>query len=90
VGLVYFKSYRQLSRRSAAIILDEKMAQQTPNVQQMNAEKNPSGSNRPASRRQTPLEAAQRTATTTLTRELVKFLGKLATAVLNGFLKKKR
>jgi len=81
---------QQLSRRSAAIILDEKMAQQTPNVQQMNAEKNPSGSNRPASRRQTPLEAAQRTATTTLTRELVKFLGKLATAVLNGFLKKKR
>lgn len=71
--------YKQaILSRSAAEIIDEKMSSRET------AEK---GS---TTRRMSPLESAQRTASNTLAREGVKLLGKIATGILNAFLKKKR
>lgn len=80
---------RQENHRSAAEMIDEKMQVVQQEEQRVAAEKEAAKADRPTSRRQTPLEAAQRTATTTLAREGVKLLGKLATGLLNAFLKKK-
>ncbi|MEI2270824.1 DUF853 domain-containing protein [Sphingobacterium sp. ML3W] len=83
------KYQERQENRSAAEMIDEKMQVVQQEEQRAAAEKEAAKADRPTSRRQTPLEAAQRTATTTLAREGVKLLGKLATGLLNAFLKKK-
>jgi hypothetical protein len=83
------KYQERQENRSAAEIIDERMQAAEQEQQRAAQEKEAEKASRPSSRRQTPLEAAQRTATTTLAREGVKFLGKLATGLLNAFLKKK-
>lgn len=75
--------------RSAAEIIDEKTAHFQEQEKQKAEAKSTARVAQSKSRRQTPLEAAQRTATTTLAREGVKFLGKLAGSLLNAFLKKR-
>ncbi|MNE57614.1 hypothetical protein D3C80_1525900 [compost metagenome] len=83
------KYQERQENRSAAEMIDEKMQVVEQEEQRAAAEKEAAKADRPTSRRQTPLEAAQRTATTTLAREGVKLLGKLASGLLNAFLKKK-
>lgn len=83
------KYLERQENRSAAEMIDEQMTVVQQEQQRAAQEKEAAKANRPNSRRQTPLEAAQRTATTTLAREGVKFLGKLASGLLNAFLKKK-
>jgi hypothetical protein len=60
-----------------------------PQQEQLTRAKEEEKRSKSTSRRQTPLEAAQKTATTTLAREGVKLLGKLASGLLTAFFKKK-
>jgi len=90
----YTTKYQEfLHRRSASEMIADRIkifeADQVREAQQQESKaKQPGTASR--SRRMTPLETAQRTATNTLAREGVKFFGKLATGLLNAFLKKKR
>ncbi|WP_270088609.1 helicase HerA-like domain-containing protein [Sphingobacterium sp. SYP-B4668] len=83
-----------INNRSAEEIIEEKntayRAEEERAKAQKEAEKAQVSTARSTSRRQTPLEAAQKTATTTLAREGVKFLGKLANGLLTAFLKKRK
>lgn len=86
---LYTKYQQREENRSAAEIIDEKMQIATQQQEQLSREKEESKRSKSTSRRQTPLEAAQKTATTTLAREGVKLLGKLASGLLTAFFKKK-
>jgi len=92
----HLKYNERVERRTASEIIEEKnaalahqeeleLAQKEKDKAQAKAQ----SSSRSSSRRQTPLEAAQATASRTLAREGVRFLGKLATGLLNSFFKKK-
>lgn len=92
----YQKYLERVERRTAAEILDERqeIAEKQAEAQRLKEEAEKEAAKRtkaaPRSRRQTPLEAAQSQASRTLAREGVKFLSKLASGILNSFLKKKR
>lgn len=90
----YAKYQERVERRSAAEIIEEKMqafqAEKEREVAQKEAAKAAKAA--PAARRssrQTPLEAATNQASRTLAREGSKFLGKLASGILNSIFKKK-
>ncbi len=88
---LYAKYHQAVDRRSAAEILDEKLkvheAQETREAESKQTAKKSAGRR---STRQTPLEAAQKAATTTLAREGTKLLARLANGLLGMMLKKKR
>lgn len=88
----FYEKYRtRVSRRSAAEILDEWT--QAAAAEPRSTDRPEAGRSRNANRRhtrQTPLEAAQKAATTTLAREGVKLLGKLATAFLTAMTGRKK
>lgn len=86
---LYSKYQEREENRSAAEIVDEKMKTAVEQQAQQEREKEEAKLSKSSSRRQTPLEAAQKTATTTLAREGVKLLGKLASGLLTAFFKKK-
>lgn len=93
----YSKYQERVERRTAAEILEEKQtliaqqqaAEKAKLEAQKQVEKAAKTKTSSRSRRQTPLEAAQSTASRTLAREGAKFLGKLANGLLNSFFKKK-
>lgn len=90
----FFQKYQErIERRSAAEIIEEKegldeqlAAREKASLEAAKQAQKPRAT---SSRRQTPLEAAQTQASRTLAREGVKLLGKIATGILNAFLKKK-
>lgn len=86
---LYSKYQEREENRSAAEIVDEKMKTAVEQQAQQEREKEEAKLSKSSSRRQTPLEAAQKTVTTTLAREGVKLLGKLASGLLTAFFKKK-
>ncbi|MBB2953962.1 MULTISPECIES: helicase HerA-like domain-containing protein [Sphingobacterium] len=86
---LYLKYQQREENRSAAEIVDERMKVANDQQIQQDREKEEAKLAKSSSRRQTPLEAAQKTATTTLAREGVKLLGKLASGLLTAFFKKK-
>lgn len=86
---LYLKYQQREENRSAAVIVDERMKVANDQQIQQDREKEEAKLAKSSSRRQTPLEAAQKTATTTLAREGVKLLGKLASGLLTAFFKKK-
>ena len=86
---LYLKYQQREENRSAAEIIDERVKVANDQQIQQDREKEEAKLSKSSSRRQTPLEAAQKTATTTLAREGVKLLGKLASGLLTAFFKKK-
>ncbi|MBD1434252.1 DUF853 family protein [Sphingobacterium sp. DN00404] len=89
----YGKYQGRVERRSAAEIVDEKMAVFEAKQEQEKAkkvvEKSKSRGTSRRSSRQTPMEAAKTQASRTLAREGAKLLGKLANGILNALFKKK-
>ncbi|QBQ39976.1 DUF853 family protein [Sphingobacterium psychroaquaticum] len=85
------KYQERQENRSAAEIIEEKMMTFQTKKAQEEAQKEAAKVNRSSGgrARQTPLEAATNQASRTLAREGAKFLGKLATGILNSFFKKK-
>ncbi|WKK58121.1 helicase HerA-like domain-containing protein [Sphingobacterium sp. BN32] len=93
-GSDYAGKYQErVERRTAAEIIDERMAQfeqqQATEAARKEQEKASKSRSSSSSRRQTPLEAAQNQASRTLAREGSKLLGKIATGILNAIFKKK-
>jgi hypothetical protein len=86
---LYIKYQQREENRSAAEIVDEKIKSASAQQVKEDEAKEEAKLTKSTSRRQTPLEAAQKTATTTLAREGVKLLGKLASGLLTAFFKKK-
>lgn len=91
------KYQERIERRSAAEIITERQQQQEATLAreqiEKSAKKSASGSKTTSatrSRRQTPFEAAQTTASRTLAREGTKLLGKLASGLLDMFFKKRK
>ena len=87
---LYQKYHQAVDNRSAHEILDEKIRGQEEEAARTQAAKPTRTSASGRSTRQSPLEAAQKAATTTLAREGVKLLGKLATGLLAVFLSGKK
>lgn len=90
----YSKYQERVERRSAAEIVDEKMAVFEAKLEKEKAEKETAKSTgshttRRRSSRQTPMEAAKIQASRTLAREGAKLLGKLANGILTAMFKKK-
>lgn len=89
----YAKYQQRIEGRTAYEMINELEQVQEKQKQaeeaQKQVQKKTSSARTSRSRRQTPLEAAQSQASRTLAREGVKLLGKLATGLLNMFLKKK-
>lgn len=77
----------RIERRSAAEIIDEKRAVAS-RIAEAEAKSKTQSSRRGATR-QSSAEAAKKAASTTLAREGVKFLGKLANGILSAMLKKR-
>lgn len=87
----YAKYHQSVDRRSASEILEERMqAYAAREAREMEAKESAKGKSRRSSTRQTPLEAAQKAATTTLAREGTKLLAKLANGLLAAMFRKKR
>lgn len=92
----YYHKYKEaVNRRSASEIIDElnqahKLKEEQEKLEQEKAKSKKQASSTRRSTRQTPLEAAQKAATTTLAREGVKVLGKLASGLLTALFGKKR
>ncbi len=88
---MYTKYHDSVDRRSAAEILAEKIQIQTERVEKEESEQQRSKSKGGRkSTRQTPLEAAQKAATTTLAREGTKLLARLANGLLAAMFRKRR
>jgi len=88
---MYTKYHESVDRRSAAEILAEKIQIQTERVEKEESEQQHSKSRGGRkSTRQTPLEAAQKAATTTLAREGTKLLARLANRLLAAMFRKRR
>ncbi|WP_353197472.1 helicase HerA-like domain-containing protein [Parapedobacter defluvii] len=88
---MYTKYHESVDRRSAAEILAEKIQIQTERVEKEESEQQRSKSRGGRkSTRQTPLEAAQKAATTTLAREGTKLLARLANGLLAAMFRKRR
>src|SRR5690606_17602034 len=86
----YAKYHQTVERQSASEILDEKIQAHTAEVAKVENEKQKAKANGRRSTRQTPLEAAQKAATTTLAREGTKLLAKLANGLLTAMFRRKR
>ncbi|GGG84262.1 ATPase [Parapedobacter pyrenivorans] len=86
----YTKYHEAVDRRSAAEILDEKMQAHAAETAKAQVEKQNTKTIGRRSTRQTPLEAAQKAATTTLAREGTKLLAKLANGLLAAMFRRKR
>ncbi|WP_353129408.1 helicase HerA-like domain-containing protein [Parapedobacter pyrenivorans] len=86
----YTKYHEAVERRSAAEILDEKMQTHAAETASAQVEKQNTKTSGRRSTRQTPLEAAQKAATTTLAREGTKLLAKLANGLLAAMFRRKR
>lgn len=86
----YTKYHEAVERRSAAEILDEKMQAHAAETARAQVEKQNTKTSGRRSTRQTPLEAAQKAATTTLAREGTKLLAKLANGLLAAMFRRKR
>jgi len=86
----YAKYHQVLERRSAAEILEEKMQTHAAEVAKVENEKQKTKTSGRRSTRQTPLEAAQKAATTTLAREGTKLLAKLANGLVTAMFRRKR
>lgn len=86
----YAKYHQPVDRRSAAEILDERMRDHAAETAKAEADRQKAKSPARSRRRQTPLEAAQKAATTTLAREGTKLLAKLANGLLVAMFRKKR
>lgn len=87
---MYAKYHQKVDRRSASEILGEKLqahaAEDAREATAMEKAKNRSR----RSTRQTPLEAAQKAATTTLAREATKLLARIANGLVTAMFKRKR
>lgn len=86
----YTKYHQVVERRSASEILEEKMQNHAAEVAKVENEKQKEKTNGRRSTRQTPLEAAQKAATTTLAREGTKLLAKLANGLVTAMFRRKR
>ncbi|WP_353130879.1 helicase HerA-like domain-containing protein [Parapedobacter pyrenivorans] len=84
----YTKYHQSVNRRSAAEMLEEKTQVYAAREEREAAAKAKSKPRR--STRQTPLEAAQKAATTTLAREGTKLLTRIANGILTAMFKRKR
>ncbi len=88
---MYAKYHEAVDRRSAAEILEEKIQIQTAKTEKEASERQRSkNTNSRKSTRQTPLEAAQKAATTTLAREGTKLLTRLANGILTAMFRKRK
>ena len=87
---MHAKYYEAVDRRSASEILEEKLQAHAAAEEREAKAKEKAKSKPRKSTRQTPLEAAQKAATTTLAREGTKLLTRLANGLLTAFLKRKR
>src|SRR5690606_28697314 len=87
---MYTKYHESVDRRSAAEILGEKMQIQTARIEKEESEQRSKSRGGRKSTRQTPLEAAQKAATTTLAREGTKLLARLANGILTAMFRKRR
>lgn len=91
VSPMYAKYHQAVDRRSAAEIIEEKMQTHADKeAREAAAKEKAKGKMTRRSTRQTPLEAAQKAATTTLAREGTKLLAKLANGILTAMFRKKR
>lgn len=86
----YAKYHETVERRSASEILDEKMQTHAAEAAREEVKKQNTKASGRRSTRQTPLEAAQKAATTTLAREGTKLLARLANGLLAAMFRKKR
>jgi DNA helicase HerA-like ATPase len=92
LGLKYAE---EIHRISAAEMIEQRLQQHAAQEAVEESRKgtttrtSKTGTTRSSSRRQTPLEAAQKAATTTLAREGVKLLGKIANGILGAMFRKK-
>ncbi len=86
----YAKYHEAVDRRSASEILEEKTQAHAAETAKVENEKKKAKTTGRRSTRQTPLEAAQKAATTTLAREGTKLLAKLANGLLTAMFRRKR
>src|SRR5690606_31747439 len=87
---MYGKYHETVDRRSASEILEEKMqVHAAQEAREAEAKEKTKGKSR-RSTRQTPLEAAQKAATTTLAREATKLLARIANGLVTAMFKRKR
>src|SRR5690606_18752716 len=86
---MYTKYHETVDRRSASEILEDKLKEHAEEARETAAREKVKGKAR-HSTRQTPLEAAQKAATTTLAREGTKLLARLANGILTAMFRKKR
>lgn len=84
------KYHQAIDRRSASEIIEEKIQAHAVEMARGDAAKEKVRSKGRRSTRQTPLEAAQKAATTTLAREGIKLLTRLANGILTAMFRKKR
>jgi len=84
------KYHQKVDRRSASEILDTKMRNHEVESAKSAAKKQRTKTAGGRGARQTPLEAAQKAATTTLAREGTKLLAKLANGLLTAMFRRKR
>ncbi|SKB49715.1 hypothetical protein SAMN05660226_01675 [Parapedobacter luteus] len=86
----YAKYHQPVDRRSAAEILEDKMRAHAIQTAKDGTNRETAKRGGRTRSRQTPLEAAQKAATTTLAREGAKLLGKIANGILAAMLRRKR
>ena len=87
---MYAKYHEAVDRRSASEILEEKIQEHAVEVAREAAAKEKVKGKSKRSTRQTPLEAAQKAASTTLAREGTKLLTRLANGIVTAMFRKKR
>jgi len=87
---MYTKYHETVDRRSASEILEDKLKQHAVEAARETAAREKVKGKARRSTRQTPLEAAQKAATTTLAREGTKLLARLANGILTAMFRKKR
>ncbi|HWK56062.1 MAG TPA: helicase HerA-like domain-containing protein [Parapedobacter sp.] len=88
---MYTKYHEAVDRRSASEILEEKMqAHAAEEAREAEIKQTAKKSTSRRSTRQTPLEAAQKAATTTLAREATKLLARLANGLVTAMFRKRR
>jgi len=87
---MYGKYHEAVDRRSASEILEEKLKAHTAEEAREVEAREKAKSKSKRSARQTPLEAAQKAATTTLAREGTKLLARLANGLVAAMFRKRR
>lgn len=86
----YAKYHEAVNRRSASEILEERQKAHELREAEDQAERGHAKTGRRPTNRQTPLEAATKAASTTLAREGVKLMGKIASGILTAMFRRKR